>query len=120
MNFILKLIISSLAVLISTYLLPGVSIDDNNILTAIIVATVLAFLNAVLKPLLVLFTIPITVFTLGFFLLIINAGIILITEKLVPGFHVDGFWWALLFSLILSFVTSILESLQKKDENTEQ
>jgi putative membrane protein len=120
MEFIIKLVISSLAVLIATYLLPGVRIDDNNIFTALIVATVLAFLNAVLKPLLILFTIPITILTLGFFLLIINAGIILLAEKLVPGFHVDGFWWALLFSLILSLVTSILESFKRTDENVDQ
>jgi putative membrane protein len=117
MNFIIKLIISTLAVLISSYLLPGVKIDENNFFTALIVAAVLAFLNAVVKPIMVIFTIPITVVTLGFFLLIINACIILLAEQLVPGFHVDGFWWALLFSLILSLVTSLLESLKRTDEN---
>ena len=117
MDFILKLIISSIAVLIATYLLPGVRIDDNNVFTALIVAAVLAFLNAVIKPIMILFTIPITIITLGFFLLIINASIILLTEQLVPGFHVDGFGWALLFSLILSLVTSILEGIKRKEED---
>lgn len=116
MDFIIKLIISTLAVLISSYLLPGVSIDGNNFFTALLVAAVLAFLNSVVKPIMIVFTIPITVLTLGFFLLVINACMILLASKLVDGFHVDGFWWALLFSFILSFVTSILESLKSKDQ----
>ncbi len=116
MKFIVKLIISTLAVLISSYLLPGVEIVGNSFFTALIVAAVLAFLNAVVKPIMIILTIPITFVTLGFFLLVINACIILIASKLVDGFYVDGFWWALLFSLILSIVTSILESVKKRDE----
>ncbi|HRG39542.1 MAG TPA: phage holin family protein, partial [Bacteroidia bacterium] len=65
----------------------------------------------------VVLTIPITIVSLGLFLIVINACIILLASKLVTGFHVDGFWWALLFSLILSMVTSILESLKQKDQN---
>lgn len=71
----------------------------------------LAFLNTIVKPILTILTIPITVFTLGFFLLAINAFIIIFAGKLVSGFHVDGFWWALLFSLILSVFTGILNTL---------
>lgn len=117
MKFIIKLIISTLAVLISSYLLPGVRIEDNSIFIAIIVAAVLAFLNSVVKPLMILLTIPVTLFTFGLFLLVINAFMIILTDKLVDGFSVDGFWWALLFSFILSITTSILENIQKKDEN---
>jgi putative membrane protein len=116
MQFIIQLIISTLAVLISSYLLPGVSIEDNSFFTALVVAAVLAFLNAIVKPIMIVLTIPITVVTLGFFLLVINALMILFAARLVPGFHVNGFWWALLFSLILSIVTSILESIKKRDE----
>lgn len=85
---------------------------------AILVAIVLAFLNQIVKPILTILTIPITIVTLGFFLLAINAFIILFAEKLVPGFHVKGFWYALLFSLILSVITGILNSLFgiKKEE----
>lgn len=85
---------------------------------AILVAVVLAFLNQIVKPILTILTIPITIVTLGFFLLAINAFIILFAEKLVPGFHVKGFWYALLFSLILSVITGILNSLFgiKKEE----
>ncbi len=116
MTFIIRLIISTLAVLITSYLLPGVSIEGNNFFTALTVAAVLSFLNAIVKPIMVILTIPITVLTLGFFLLVINALIILLTAKLVNGFHVNGFWWALLFSLILSIVTSIMEGIKKRDE----
>lgn len=117
MKFLIQLVISTLAVLIASYILPGVNIKDNSFLTALIVAAVLAFLNAVIKPIMIILTIPITVITLGLFLLVINALMILLAAKIVDGFHVDGFWWALLFSLILSLVTSILEGIKQKDEN---
>lgn len=118
MNFITKLIVSTLAVLITAYVLPGVHLYNNDIFTAIVVAAVLAFLNAVIKPIMVILTIPVTVLSFGLFLLVINACIILITDKLIDGFSVDGFWYALLFSIVLSFVNSFLESLgkSKKEE----
>ncbi|MEI6489027.1 MAG: phage holin family protein [Bacteroidota bacterium] len=117
MNFIIQIIISTLAVLITSYVLPGVHIANNSFLTALIVAAVLSFLNNVIKPIMIVLTIPVTIISLGLFLLVINAIIILITAKLVEGFKVDGFWWALLFSLILSLVTSVLQNIQKNDEN---
>lgn len=117
MNFIIQLVISTLAVLISSYLLPGVSIEGNSFVTAVLVAAVLAFLNAVVKPIMIILTIPVTIFSFGLFLLVINALIILLASRLVDGFHVDGFWWALLFSFILSLVTSILESIKRRDEH---
>jgi len=109
MKFLIKILITSLAVLFTSKILPGISID--NYTTAILVALVIAFLNIFLKPLLVLLTIPVTVLTLGLFLLVINAFIILITSELINGFNVNGFWWALLFSIILSITTSILERI---------
>ncbi|MFY9307497.1 MAG: phage holin family protein [Bacteroidia bacterium] len=120
MKFIIQLIISTLAVLITSYLLPGVEVQDSNFFTALIVAAVLSFLNAVVKPIMIILTIPITFVTLGLFLLVINAFIIMLAAKLVDGFHVNGFWWALLFSLILSMVTSILESIGKKNEDEQR
>lgn len=89
--------------------LPHVKVDDY--LSALMVAVVLAFLNTIVKPILTILTIPITIFTLGFFLLAINAFIIIFADKLVSGFQVDGFWWALLFSLILSICTGLLNAL---------
>jgi putative membrane protein len=99
--------------------LPGVKVD--NYFSALLVAVVLAFLNTFLKPVLTILTIPITLFTLGFFLLVINAVIILIAGRLVNGFQVNGFWWAVLFSLILSICTGMLNmifgtSVDRSDE----
>lgn len=91
------------------HILPHVTID--NYFSALMVAIVLAFLNTIVKPILTILTIPITVLTLGLFLLVINALIIIFAEKLVAGFHVEGFGWALLFSLILSLCTGILNAL---------
>lgn len=97
--------------------MPHVKVDDY--LSAFLVAVVLAFLNTIVKPILTILTIPITVFTLGFFLLAINAFIIIFAGKLVSGFHVDGFWWALLFSLILSIFTGILNAMFGVNESRE-
>ncbi|MCF8304366.1 MAG: phage holin family protein [Bacteroidales bacterium] len=112
MNFLIKIIISSFAVVITSYLLPGVMVDDY--LTAILVAIVLALLNTVLKPILVILTIPITVITLGLFLIVINALIILLASEWVPGFTVGGFGLAILFSIILSIITYLLEALGRQ------
>jgi putative membrane protein len=115
MPFIPKLLITSLAILIAGYLLPGVHVET--FWTALLVALALAFLNIFLKPVMVVLTIPFTLFTFGLFLLVINAIIILIASSWVKGFHVDGFWWALIFSICLSFISSILENLVKHDES---
>lgn len=114
MRFIIRIIITALAVVICSYLLPGVSVEGG--LTALIVAAVLALLNAFVKPLLVILTIPITIFTLGLFLLVINALMILLVAEIVHGFHVSGFWSALLFSIVLTIVVSLLNSLVKSEE----
>lgn len=100
MNFILRLLVSAVAVLLTAWLLPGVAIQSFGY--AIIVALILALLNLIIKPILIFLTIPITIVTLGLFLLVINALMILLASEIVSGFYVDGFWWALLYSLILS------------------
>lgn len=107
MSLILQILISSIAVYFTAWLLPGISIKSYG--SAVIVAIVLGVLNAILKPVLQFISFPITVLTLGLFLLVINALIILIASYLVGSFQVNSFWWALLFSIIVSFVTSILE-----------
>ena len=111
MKVIINLFISSLAVFITGYLLPGVKID--NFTTAIVVAVVLGIVNIFLKPVLVLLTLPLTILTLGFFQFVINALLILLVSFLVPGFAVASFWWALLFSLIVSLINSFLHQLTK-------
>lgn len=112
MNGVVRFLMSGLAVLLASYLLPGVSVEHYGY--ALLVAVVLALANVLVKPLLVILTIPLTVFTLGLFLLVINAVIILLVDYLVPGFNVDGFWWALGFSLILSLFNSMFTDLAKK------
>ena len=110
MDFLLKVLITGLiAYLLQLYVLPGVHIVDMK--TAALFALVLAVLNAVVKPVLVILTIPVTVFTLGLFLLIINALMIMLAAYFFKGVQVDGFWWALAFSILLSIGSSLLYSL---------
>ena len=109
MNFILRLLISGIIAYVLAKILSGVHISD--ITTAIIFALVLACLNAIVKPILVLLTLPITVVTLGLFLFVINALIILLADKLLDGIRIDGFWWALIFSIILSVFSSALNAV---------
>jgi putative membrane protein len=113
MKFILRLLLSALAVVLLANILPGVHVATFGI--AVIVALVLSLLNFLVKPLLVILTLPVTIITFGLFLLVINALIILMAGGLVSGFAVDGFWWALLFSLLLSLVQSILFAFLKED-----
>lgn len=114
MNLILRILLSAIAVIILAYILPGVGVDSY--VTAIIVAIVLGLLNFIVKPVLIIITLPVTILTLGLFLLIINAIIILLASNIVSGFHIDNIWWALLFSLLLSFLQSIFFSFLKDDK----
>ena len=107
MNFLVKTLITTFAVVITSYLLGGVTVDS--FVTALVVAFVLGVLNMILKPLLIVLTIPVTVMSLGLFLLVINAFIIQLAAYFVKGFEVTTFWWALLFSIILSVVSWFLE-----------
>jgi len=109
MRLIINLILNTLAVAVAAYVLPGVFVDGA--VAALVVAILIGVVNVVVKPLLVLLTLPITVVTLGLFLFVINALMILLVDWLVPGFQVDGFWWALLFSLVVSLVGSFLSAL---------
>jgi putative membrane protein len=112
MNGIIRFLLNGLAVVLAAYLLPGVFVEHYG--HALLVAAVLAIVNVVVKPVLILFTIPITFLTLGLFLLVINALMILLVDYFVPGFQVDGFWWALGFSLILSLFNSLFNDLTKE------
>lgn len=114
MNFLVKLILSSLAVIIVSYILSGVYVED--FFAALILALLLSLLNVTIKPLLVIFTIPLTIVTLGLFLLVINALMILLADAIMPGFAVDGFWWALLFSLLLSLTNALLAEISGTGE----
>ena len=114
MNLLFKILLTAIAVVVLAYFLPGISVA--NFTTAIIVAAVLAFLNAILKPILIILTLPITIVTFGLFLLVINACIIMLADKFINGFSVSSFWTALLFSILLSILQSILHSGLKEDK----
>lgn len=114
MNFIIRLLITAVVAYGLAMVLSGVHIPKFT--DAIIFVLLLAVLNMLIKPLLVLFTLPITVVTLGLFLFVINAIIILVADKFMDGVVVDGFWWALLFSLLLSMVSSFVQSLLGKKD----
>lgn len=113
MNIPLNWVISAVVVLAVAYILPGVSVDG--FWVALVVALVLGLVNAVLKPIAVILTMPITIVTLGLFLFVINALMVLLVDAVVPGFDVTNFWWALLFGLILSLVNGLVKRDKKKD-----
>lgn len=116
MKFLMRIVVTSIIAFGLSKVLNGIHVDD--FWTAISLALVLAILNGILKPILVILTLPITLVTLGLFLFVINAGMILLADELLEGFRVDGFWWALFFSLLLSIVTSIL--YKEKQEESEE
>jgi putative membrane protein len=106
MRFLLKILITTVNGFILAQILPGIHM--HNIYTAVIFAIVLAFLDAIVKPILILLTLPATILTLGLFLFVINTCMVLIGDHFIDSFHVDGFWWALLFSILLSFFNSFV------------
>lgn len=110
--FVLRLIVNGLAVYLTSILLSGVVIND--FITAILVSIVLGIVNTIVKPILLIFTLPFNILTLGLFTWVINALMVLLAQNLVSGFHVLSFGWAILFSLVLSVVSSLLYSLVEK------
>ena len=97
--------------MISSYLIPGVTVAG--FWTALWLALLLGVLNVILKPLLILITLPINILTLGLFTFVINALLVLLASSVIKGFEVSGFWTAMLFSVVLSVVSYILNKLVK-------
>jgi putative membrane protein len=118
LRILAHLIIAAFAVMIAAFVLPGVFIP--NFLTGLLVTVVLVLLNLFVKPLLVLLTIPVTVFTFGLFLLVINAFIIMLASELVPAFEVHNFGNAVLFSLVFTFVHSLLQRFNARLERRDR
>ncbi len=112
MNFIIRILVTGAVAFGLSYILKGIHIDSFG--TALIFALVLAIVNMIVRPIFVILTIPITILTFGLFLFVINALLVLLASKFIGGIQIDGFWWSLLFSLLLSLTTSILFS--KSDE----
>lgn len=106
MKLLFRILITALLVMGIAYLMKGVIVDEFT--TALTVAIVLGLLNFFVKPLLVLLTLPVTIFTLGLFLLVINAIMILLCDYFIAGFRISSFWTALLFSIVLSLSQSLV------------
>lgn len=110
MSLLIWLFINTISILIAAYILPGITLKDFT--TAFIVALVLGVLNLFIKPILFLLTLPLTILTFGLFTFVLNAFMIILASALLsPNFHVANFFWALLFSLVISIVNSILKSI---------
>ena len=115
MNIILRWFIATAAIMITAYFIPGVTVAS--FWVALWLAVVLGLINAILRPLLVILTLPINLLTLGLFILVINASLVMLAAYLVGGFAVSGFWVALLFSIVLSIVSYMLNTIFKIKKN---
>jgi putative membrane protein len=104
-NIVQKILLGGISVLIADYFLSGISIDSWT--TGFLLAAVIILINFTLKPLMIILTFPVTFITLGLFLLVINALVILIADYVVPGFEVKSFWWAMGFAMVLSLINGI-------------
>ena len=110
MKLFISWFISTVAIAITAYLLPGISVSG--IVSAAVLAVVLGVINTFIRPVLLMLTLPLTIVTLGLFALILNTLLIMLAAALVPGVAVSGFIWALLFGIILALITSFLKSFQ--------
>ncbi|MHB8708586.1 MAG: phage holin family protein [Desulfuromonadales bacterium] len=109
MNFLLQWLVSGLAIIITAYLLPGVRVTG--FFAALVTALILGLINAFIRPVLILLTLPLNILTLGLFTLVINALLIMLAAAIIPGFSVQGFWWALLFGLVLAVISYALGAI---------
>ena len=114
MNFIVRLLITAISAFLLSKILTGVHFE--NFGSTIIFAIVLGLLNVFVKPILSIFSLPVTIITLGLFSFVINALIILLADYLMTSMNVDGFWWALLFSILLSLITSAFSAIFESND----
>lgn len=112
MKLILTWLISAISILLSAWIAPGVTISGFG--AALLAAVVLGAVNAFIRPIILFFTLPINILTMGLFTLVINAGMVALAAFIIPGFSIAGFWTALLFTLILSVITWMIEGLVKE------
>lgn len=108
MEIIISLILSTIAVFVTAYLLPGVHLSGWG--AALVLAVVLGVINAFIRPILLILTLPINILTLGLFTLVIIALCVLLASMVVPGFHVDSFWWAMAFGVVLALISAVIHS----------
>jgi len=105
-GLVLRWLISAASLVAVSYLVPGIEVQG--FFSALIAAVILGVLNAVVRPVLIILTLPLTILTLGFFLLVINGLMLMLASALLPGFTVHGFWAALLGALLLSLIGWLL------------
>jgi len=110
MNILINWLVMAFAIMFTAYILPGVTLSGFG--AALLVALVLGLLNVLIKPLLLILTLPINILTLGLFTFVINALVIMMVSALVPGFKVEGFWVAMIFSIVLSIVLYLINSIK--------
>ena len=113
MKTLLHFIVSTIAILITAYILPGVHVSG--LLAAFVLAVVLGAINLILRPILIFLTLPITIFTLGLFVLVINGLLVMLASYIVPGFTVDSFWSALLFGIVLAIINWVLQIFDREE-----
>lgn len=107
MKIFISWIISALAIVITAYLLPGISVDG--VVPALILAVVLGAINTFIRPVLIVLTLPLSIVTLGLFALVLNTLLIMIAASIVPGISISNFWSALLFGIVLAIVSAVLK-----------
>lgn len=106
MEILGRIVLRTVIILVVAYLLPGIYVST--VLVGLIIAIVLALLNSIIRPFLVILTLPITVFTLGLFLIVLNGLMVMLASYLIDGFYVEGFLWAMIFSVVVSIFSSLL------------
>ncbi len=109
MRFLARLVLNGVAIILAAYVLPGIHIAG--LFAAFVAGVILGFVNAIVRPVLFFLTLPLTLITLGLFIFVLNAICFALTAWLVPGFSVDGFWWAVFGALLVSIVSWILNGL---------
>ncbi len=114
MNILINWILSALSVFAASYILPGVHVESFT--AALVAALVIGIFNAILKPILIILTLPITLLSLGLFTFVIQALLILLADAFVPGFAVDGFFWALVLGLVLTVINAFLHNRNDSDQ----
>ena len=112
MHLLVSWIILTFAVYVTAYILPGVSVTG--VFPTVVTAMFIGIVNTFLRPVLLILTLPVNILTLGLFTFVINALLVLLVAAMVPDFHVDGFWWAMAFSIILSIVNGFLSSVVRQ------
>jgi len=109
MRFLVRLLLNGIAIIVAAWLLPGIHITSP--FAGLVAGIILGFVNAIVRPVLFVLTLPFTLVTLGLFIFVLNAICCGLTAWLVPGFSVDGFWWALLGALLVTVVSWILNGV---------